>query len=242
MTCKQCNSEIGNNRFCPQCGTDNYVAPQPQYEVPVQEPVYTAQVKTPAYNEPVVPVYEQPVTPVYEQPVAPTYEQPATPAYPQQDNPYSAYAPNNAQSYGAPAQNGYSAAPEDYSRYAPQNSGYGQQQYGAPNNYATPTNGYGTPVAEDPGKGKATGAMICGILSFIFGLIPAIIALVLASGYNKVGNGANAGTAKAGKIMGIIGLVLSGISVLLVILFFGLIFAAAGAEAMGVATLLPFFL
>lgn len=233
MTCKQCNSEIGNNRFCPQCGTDNYVAPQPQYEAPVQEPVYTAQVETPAYNEPVAPVYEQPVTPAY--------EQPATPAYPQQDNPYSAYAPNNAQSYGAPAQNGYSAAPEDYSRYAPQNSGYGQQQYGAPNNYATPANSYGTPVAEDPGKSKATAALVWGILSLFFGWIPGIVALVMASKYNKVGNGASAGTAKTGKIMGIIGIVLGVLCSLLVLLLGGAFIALIGA-AVESASILPMFL
>ena len=107
------------------------------------------------------------------------------------------------------------AQQNQYQQYLPNNN---QQQYGYQGNT--------TPVVEDPGKGKATGALVCGILALFFGWIPGVIALILASQYAKVGNGNSANNVKAGKIMAWIGIGFSILAVLIcVIVFIGVLSA-----------------
>ncbi len=90
---------------------------------------------------------------------------------------------------------------------------------------------YNNPIL-DPGKGKATASLVCGILSlfFIGGLVTSILAIVFAGQYFKKGNGSNAGAAKAGRITGIIGTVLNGVAILALIvtilLYMGIAFWA----------------
>ncbi len=80
----------------------------------------------------------------------------------------------------------------------------GQQPYGQPP--------YGS--MEMPGKGKATAALVLGIVALIgaflmpiIGLICGIIALVMAGKAKK--EGYVGGAATAGKILGVIGIILS---------------------------------
>ena len=247
MNCKQCNLEIGNQRFCPNCGTDNTVQavpqyqPQAQYEAPVQNQNFNVQTEAPSYSAPVEPTPVAPVTPVVSE--VPTQPEVTAQAYTPD---YSQYMPQNnapAQTnynapaqgdFGAPVQNQYStpygAQPNGYQQYLPQNN---QAQQG----YA-PTN---VPAIEDPGKSKATAALIWGIVSLFFGLIPGIIAIIMAKKYNEVGNGASASTAKGGKIMGIIGIVLGVLIGLLILLLGGSIIAIFMA-AMESAAAVPMIL
>lgn len=75
---------------------------------------------------------------------------------------------------------------------------------------------------------KPTGALVCGILAIVFcwipiiGIVLGIVAIVQASNYFKAGGAESSG--KAGKICGIIGLVLSGIMIVinLCLVIFGL--------------------
>ena len=220
MNCKQCNLEIGNQRFCPNCGTDNTVQavpqyqPQAQYEVPVQNQNFNVQTEAPSYSAPVEPTPVAPVAPVVTE--VPAQPEVTAQAYTPD---YSQYMPQNA----APAQNQYSTP------YGTQQNNY--QQYLPQNNPAQQNYAPAVPVAEDPGKSKATAAMIWGIVSLFFGWIPGIVALVMAKKYNEIGNGVNAGTAKGGKIMGIIGIVLGVLSTLIVIGTIILMIAAVGAAA-----------
>jgi hypothetical protein len=106
-----------------------------------------------------------------------------------------------APQYGQP-QYGQPAAPQ-YGQ--PQ---YGQPQYGPPTGYPM---GYGQGV--DPSKqGKATTAMVLGIVSIVLCICP-LIGLGCGIPAIIVGNGAkdapNAGQAKAGVICGIVGIALS---------------------------------
>lgn len=131
---------------------------------------------------------EQPVTEDVQNPFTQTEGQPMD-----GQQPYG--QPYNQQTYG---QQSYGQQP------------YGQQPYGQPpynQPYGQP--GYG-PV---PGKGKATAALVLGIVSVVFaflspivGLICGIIAIVMS---NKARNeGYIGGAQKAGKILGIVGLVI----------------------------------
>lgn len=67
-------------------------------------------------------------------------------------------------------------------------------------------------------NGKATGALVCGILAILFcgipiiGIILGVVAIVLATSYLK--GGGIAGTAKGGRICGIVGIVLSVIMII----------------------------
>lgn len=82
---------------------------------------------------------------------------------------------------------------------------------------------YPQPQQEPVSDGKATGALVCGIISlFVAGLILGIIAIVLAS-QSKKELGYELPQAKAGKICGIIALAFAGLAVIL-----GVAFASLG--------------
>lgn len=85
-------------------------------------------------------------------------------------------------------------------------------------------------------KGKSIAAMACGIASIVlciaygFGLIPAIVSLILGSQCKK--DGVQNTFTKVGKITAIIGLILSIVVGALIILFVVLGIAAGAAEYM----------
>ncbi len=112
--------------------------------------------------------------------------QPAQPAQP--ENPYGTPAP-----VAPPAQGAGSVPP------------YGQPPMGQP----MPPYGQSQPM----GTGKATAALVCGIAAILTCWIPllsvilGIVAIVLAGSFIKAGG--VAGTAKAGRICGIVGIVLA---------------------------------
>lgn len=182
--------------------------------------------------EPTQPVAQptQPVTrPVAEpaQPVNPyATAQPASPVAAPASNPYQqAYAGDSGAARPAqptqPTQpaNPY-AAPAPV---APPDGAQGQvPPYGQPP-MGQPMPPYGQP--QPTGNGKATGALVCGIAAIVLCGLPllsvvlGIAAIVLAGSYIK--SGGVAGTAKAGRICGIVGIVLA-VLMLVVSMFFGM--------------------
>ena len=90
-----------------------------------------------------------------------------------------------------------------------------------------------TPVQEQS-KGKSIACMVCGIASIVlcevygFGLIPAIVSLVLGAQCKK--EGVQNTFTKVGKITGIIGLIMS------IILGVIMIIVAVAAAASGVSS------
>ena len=80
-------------------------------------------------------------------------------------------------------------------------------------------------TASTDGNGKATGALVCGIAAIVLCGLPllsvvlGIAAIVLAGSYIK--SGGVAGTAKAGRICGIVGIVLA-VLMFVVSMFFGM--------------------
>ena len=90
-----------------------------------------------------------------------------------------------------------------------------------------------TPVQEQS-KGKSIACMVCGIASIVlcevygFGLIPAIVSLVLGAQCKK--EGVQNTFTKVGKITGIIGLIMS------IILGVIMIIVAVAAAATGVSS------
>lgn len=73
------------------------------------------------------------------------------------------------------------------------------------------------PNYEPPGKGKATGSMVCGICSLVLGfplvgLILGIIGLILSS--QAKGEGYYGGMRTAGFVLSLIGLIFGGISLI----------------------------
>ncbi|MCI8468862.1 MAG: hypothetical protein HFJ75_05155 [Eggerthellaceae bacterium] len=162
-----------------------------------------------------------------------------------QDAATSAAAPAAA---AQPQQPGVGAQPQPATPYAvgqaaPQQpaSPYAQPQqptgapvppanpYGAPGVPGGPATPYAAPQATYPagGSGKATGALVCGILAIVLcsapliGIILGIVAIVMAGSYIKAWG--PDGRAKAGRICGIVGIVLS---ILLYIFAFAMAFAA----------------
>lgn len=111
---------------------------------------------------------------------------------------------------------------------------YGQQQapYGAPQPSAP---GYYQPVAAQ--SGKATGALVCGILAILFswaplfGIILGIVAIVLAG--KAVKEAGKNGKTTGGKVCGIVGIVLSIIVFILAVIigFTALGFLAGNSDA-----------
>ena len=109
---------------------------------------------------------------------------------------------------------------------------YGQQQYGQQPYGGQPYGGqppygqqqYGQPAynGEIPGRGKATAALVLGIVGLILaflmpfaGLICSIVAVVVSGKARR--EGYVGGSEKAGRILGIIGIVLSALIIALAI-------------------------
>lgn len=121
-------------------------------------------------------------------------------------------------------QNGYQQ--NGYQQNGYQQNGYQQNGY-----YQ---NGYQQtqmPQGPKPGANAATGSMICGICSIVFcncyglpGIILGIIAIIQGNKAISLNGGIPDGTAKGGKICGIIGLVLGILYFIVCILamFFGI--------------------
>lgn len=83
------------------------------------------------------------------------------------------------------------------------------------------TSGYAQPYAQpQKNDGLAVGSMICGILSMIFGLIPGIIAIVLANMSKKENGGIMPPMAKVGYYMGLVLTILTGVLILLLIVLY----------------------
>jgi len=129
----------------------------------------------------------------------------------QNNDPYgqnSGYS--NAQQNDPYGQNGgYGSAPQN-NQYGQNgyNDPYGQNPYNsAPDFYSNVNQGFG-----EDNSGKATASMVCGIISLILWCIPiaglalSIVAITLG---NKSKDSINGGRAKAGCIMGYIGLTIS---------------------------------
>jgi len=77
-----------------------------------------------------------------------------------------------------------------------------QNPHGAPPPYSP----HGIQPPTPPGDGKATGALVCGLLGFFLGLIPAaIVGIVLAAGARK--EGYTGSKATIGLVLSIISLV-----------------------------------
>ncbi|WP_297958856.1 DUF4190 domain-containing protein [uncultured Ruminococcus sp.] len=124
---------------------------------------------------------------------------------------------SNAQN-GYNNQGGYSNAQNGYNNQGGYNNGQGQNYsdpYGSPQNYGGAPDFYGNLNNSDPfndNSGKATASMVCGIISLVLWCIPiaglalGIVAVTLGT---KSKDSMNGGRAKAGFIMGCIGLGLS---------------------------------
>ena len=205
MVCKHCGNEIeADAKFCGTCGTavETTISEQPiedtqpQNEQPVQsqydqpaQPQY-GQPTQPQYSQPVQPQYGQPTQPQYGQPVPPQYEQPMQPQYGQPVQPQ----------YGQPMQ--------------PQYGQPMQPQYGQPAQYGASYQPAPDPVA----SGYAGRALGFGITSLcccwlpvffsIIGIVFGALAIKQSSNYARVASVASA-RAKTGKVLGIIGLVIS---------------------------------
>ena len=217
----------------PQPSVDPYGQPTDPYGQPAQPSAdpygQPAQPSADPYGQPSDP-YGQPAQPSvdpYGQPSDP-YGQPAQPTQPSVD-PYG----QPSDPYGQPAQptqptgNVYSANPgpapsaDPYTQpYNPTASpNYGQGNY----------NFNGSSTLGEPEDGKATGGLICSILSIVFcccwiGIILAPIGMILSKSAINAGNTTD--KAKAGWIVGIIGLVIN----ILIILGYVLAIIAGIAE------------
>lgn len=113
---------------------------------------------------------------------------------------------------------------------------YNDNQYNFDNNQYNYNNNQYTPAPEmQPKKTMAIWSLVMGILSVTVccgGLIPAILAIVFANS-SKKNNEDGVGMAKAGKILGIIGLVLGIIAIIIFILYLVLVGGIAGLSIMG---------
>lgn len=203
----------------PQPEPDN----QPKSDIPVEPAAPAAPAEPSASVEPAAPVAPakpaapaapaEPATPAEPPapaaPMAPTA--PAVPVAPAAPQPAPASAPQvegAAQTPQAPQQP--TAAPTQPFDPAQQPAqpvpGPAQAPYGA---YPPPP----APGYPAPSNGKATGALICGILAIVFSFIPivgivlGIVAIVLASKAVKFAG--KSGKTTGGKVCGIIGIVFS---------------------------------
>ena len=148
------------------------------------------------------------------------------PTQPQYGIPYPT-APDPGPQYGGQyGQQPYGQLPygQQYGQPGYGQSGYGQPGYGQP--YGQP--GYGYPAAPPPTDGRATAAMVVGIVSLVLacgygvGLLGSPVAWYLGkSSMNRIDASGGAlggrGMAQAGFILGIIG------TVLLVLLVIGIV-------------------
>ena len=207
----------------PQPSVDPYGQPSDPYGQPAQPSADPYGQPSDPYGQPAQPT--QPSVDPYGQPSDP-YGQPAQPTQPSVD-PYG----QPSDPYGQPAQptgNMYSANPgpapsaDPYTQpYNPTASpNYGQGNY----------NFNGSSTLGEPEDGKATGGLICSILSIVFcccwiGIILAPIGMILSKSAINAGNTTD--KAKAGWIVGIIGLVIN----ILIILGYVLAIIAGIAES-----------
>ncbi|MCR5655471.1 MAG: hypothetical protein K6G07_07540 [Lachnospiraceae bacterium] len=206
------------------------VAPVNTYEQPVN-----------MYEQPTAPMngYEQPMGNGYEQPAAPMngYEQPMGNGYEQPGNTYGAPQSTVGQSFeynNGQQVNGYSGPQgTDYSN--PAGGSFGTPNYSDPNGAPLTGQVYGTGTSsqQQQSDGKATASLILGICSILFcccygilGMGLGIGGLVLASSSAKENNGEYSGSARAGQVTSIIGIVLGALY-----LIFTIIMIASGAYA-----------
>ena len=186
------------------------VQPAAEPTQPIAQPV--AQPTQPEAQPASAPVVEpaQPVAQPVGEPTAQPVAQPTQPV-----NPYAAAQPTApvGAPEGNPYQQSYAAGPapeqptqpaNPYAASAPVAPPDGVPPYGQPPMYGQP---------QPTGNGKAVAALICGIAAILLCWLPllsvilGIVAIVLAGSYIKAGG--VAGTAKAGRICGIIGIVLA---------------------------------
>ena len=180
MICKQCGNEVApNEKFCGICGAPNDAAADQSAQPRYEQPLQSAQ---PQMDQSAQPQYGQPVQPQYGQPAQPQYGQPAQPQYGQPAQPQ----------YGQPA----------------------QPQYGQPAQYDASGNPAPDPVASGY-VGRALGfgitSLCCCWLPFfmsVIGIVFGALAIKQSSNYARVTSVAS-GRAKTGKVLGIIGLVIS---------------------------------
>lgn len=196
-----------NTNATPTNGTEGAAQPDQAASAPVQPANPYDNAQQPAGAAP-----QQPAQPYGQTPFSQPYE-----AQPQP----SAYQP----------QPQYAQQPYDQQQYGQQQPyGYGQQQYAQPPYGQAP---YGQAPMQ-PGAvpqtnldGKATGALVCGILSIVFfwsvflSLVLGIVAIVLGSQVIKaIGHNSKA---KGGKICGIVGVVLSALIVVFTVVLIGVV-------------------
>lgn len=189
-------------------------------QAPTGEPV-SAPAPAPEPQQPQQPVPEPAAEPA-EQPKQPA-SAPAQPAQPKQP------ASDPAQPQAAPQQP--AAAPQQP----------GPQQPG-PQPKVAPA-GYQAAVPQNPGVGKGTAALVCGIIAlvcalflpivgFIVGIVLGIVAIVLATKTTRA-TGTKSGKTTAAKILSIIAFVVSVIS-LVVYIFAGVaVFSASQSDVSG---------
>lgn len=220
----------------------------PAVEVPPVAPANVAQVdnvmpntmpQTPSYDQFVTPAQQNPQTDFapYSQnqntaPVAPPVAPPVTQVMPvppvspvETAPPAEPTVTAQFNGYEQQPQMGYSQQP--HTGYAPQ----ADNQFSV-GHMSTPPQA--APVdydkINDPGKKSATAALVWGIIALFLGWLPGIFALTSAKKYSRIGNGTNKGNANAGKIMGIIGIIVG--ALVTVIVLFVLIFLGIGIASL----------
>ena len=165
--------------------------------------------------------YGQPAQDPYGQPIGASqdpYGQPAGPGPAQ-----NSYGQPGPTPYGQPQ-----SGPKPYGQNS--NSFNSGSPYGNPTVNQYGGNAYSMPPQKStPGEGKAIGGIICSVLSILFcslcfGVILAPVGMVLSKG--AMNEGYEGGLAKAGWIVGIVGLVLN----VLVIIFWIAMFALGMSE------------
>ena len=169
------------------------------------------------YGQPTSPYGQQTQSP-YGQPTSPygqtaksPYGQPGQDAYGQPTSPYgqpaqNPYGQSTYGSYGQTSQNSYNS--------------YGQaarSPYPAAGNQYNPgVTSYGSD--EEPAEGLAIGGFVCSIVSIFFGIIVAIVGLILSK--KAINEGNKGAMAKAGEVISIIVIILNVIAIIgFVILF-----------------------
>lgn len=131
---------------------------------------------------------------------------------------------------GQPGAGGAYAGAQPYADNVPPYQPYSGGQSSGGSTYTGDASFYGQPYPGDggyasapPSSGKATAALVCGILAILFAgsvllsVILGVVAIVLAGSY--VREGGTAGTAKAGRVCGIVGIVFSALLLIFYIAF-----------------------
>lgn len=119
----------------------------------------------------------------------------------------------------------------DFQNETPNNNYYGNNYSNNNYNYTPPqdNSNFQIPFSESsmPGYGLSIGSLVCGICSIVFcccygivGVILGIIAIILSGKSTSLNNGYSSSMAKAGKICGIIGLILGALYFIYVIIAF----------------------